>query len=329
MNRLTDHQQRTGVIGIDLGGTKLAGALFSSAGTLLEKQVAPLDRRRGSAVAELICARIASLLDTARDRNLTVSGIGVCVPGIYHSKTGRVWAPNIGGWTNYPLRREVQSAIARRNIRVEIDSDRACCILGETWRGGAKNCGNAIFLAVGTGIGAGILIDGRVLRGTHDIAGATGWLALDRPFRREYVPCGCFEHHASGEGLAKVAREIIATEKRYAGELKARPALTAQDVFAAYESGDKVARKVLEQAVEFWGMAVANLVSLFNPETIIFGGGVFGPARQFLGAIRAEARKWAQPISMRRVKLTVSKLGGDAGLHGAAYLALRRLEEKT
>ena len=98
---------------------------------------------------------------------------------------------------------------------------------------------------------------------------------------------------------------------------------SARDVFAAYERGDPVAKEVITQAVEFWGMAVANLVSLFNPEKIIFGGGVFGPAAQFLGDIYAEARKWAQPISIKQVKLQASKLGGDAGLYGAGCLALQ------
>ena len=94
-------------------------------------------------------------------------------------------------------------------------------------------------------------------------------------------------------------------------------------MFAAYDRGDPVAKEVITQAVEFWGMAVANLVSLFNPEKIIFGGGVFGPATQFLGDIYAEAKKWAQPISIKQVKLQASKLGGDAGLYGAGCLALQ------
>ena len=247
----------------------------------------------------------------ARAQRAGVSAIGVSVPGISYSKTGKVWAPNIPGWEDYPLRREIRSAVQDQTIRIAIDSDRACYILGETWRGGAKGCRNAIFLAVGTGIGAGILMDGRILRGAHDIAGAIGWLALNRPFQRKYVGCGCFEYHASGAGLAKVANELGHKE------------LTARDTFAAYDRCDPLARRVIAQAVEFWGMAVANLVSLFNPEKIIFGGGVFGPGAKLLGDIYAEAKKWAQPISIKQVKLQPSKLGGDAGLYGAGYLALQ------
>jgi glucokinase len=320
----------TAVIGLDLGGTKLAAAIFTPQGKILCKNVMPLNGRQGRAVGKLIRHELTLLLATARAEHLKITAIGASVPGISYAKTGKVWAPNIPGWDDYPLRCELTTAVRNQHIRLAIDSDRACYILGETWRGVAKGCRNAIFLAVGTGIGAGVLIDGRILRGAHDIAGAIGWLALDRPFRREYVACGCFEYHASGTGLAKVATEILA--QRLARTRSTTPRLrhsgtplfgSARDVFAAYDRGDPVAREVITQAVEFWGMAVANLVSLFNPEKIIFGGGVFGPAAQFLGDIYAEAQKWAQPISIKQVKLQASKLGGDAGLYGAGCLALQ------
>jgi glucokinase len=310
------------VIGLDLGGTKLAGALFTPKGRILCKNVVPLAGRQGQAVGDLICRQLKSLLAAARARHLNVSAIGVSVPGISYSRTGRVWAPNIPGWENYPLRRELETAVAHQRTRVVIDSDRACYILGETWRGAARGCRNAIFLAVGTGIGAGILVDGQVLRGAHDIAGAIGWLALDRPFRSEYTGCGCFEYHASGAGLAKVAKELHARHPSI--HQSTNPSLlSAQDVFAACDRRDPVAREVIAQAIEFWGMAVANLVSLFNPGKIILGGGVFGPGAKLLDDIYAEAKKWAQPISFKQVQIQASRLGGDAGLYGAGCLALQ------
>jgi glucokinase len=217
--------------------------------------------------------------------------------------------------------------LAKENIRVTIDSDRACYILGEYWKGAARGCKDAIFLAVGTGIGAGILINGEILRGANDIAGAIGWMALERPFQSQYATCGCFESHASGEGLAKVAKEFLAQDRSYSGVLRGKAELTAHDVFEAYKSSDAIAIKVLKQAVEFWGMATANLISLFNPKKIIFGGGVFGPGLQFLDVIQVEAKKWAQPISLGKVMLEGSALGGDAGLYGAAYLALKVSKE--
>jgi glucokinase len=297
-------QQRV-VIALDLGGTKLASCLFVGEGPPQQRRVTPLEQREGRAVGELITGEVRRLREAAVQLGTTVEAVGISVPGIADARTGRVWAPNIPGWDDYPLQAEVQAAVADANVRVVVDSDRAAYILGEAWQGAARGCRDAVFLAVGTGIGAGIIADGRVLHGAHGIAGAIGWMALDRPFKPEYKAYGCFETFASGEGLAKQSRMA-----------------SAQELFVAYENGDKVATDVLVLAIEYWGMAAANLVSLFNPEKIILGGGVFGPATRFLDAIAEEARRWAQPISMGRVTFEASKLGGDAGLYGAGHLAL-------
>jgi len=299
------------VIGLDLGGTKLAAAIFNHRGEILRKSVVPVGGRNGAQVCKLVTDELNKMFAAARAQGIKVRGIGVSVPGISYAKTGRVWAPNIPGWAHpggIPLRREMVDSLADKRIPMTIDSDRACYILGEAWRGAARGCRNAIFLAVGTGIGAGVLVDGEVLRGANDSAGAIGWLALDRPFRPEYKSCGCFEYHASGAGLVKISNSGCRR---------------AEEVFHDFDAGDPAARRVLSEAVELWGMAAANLVSLFNPEKIIFGGGVFGPARKLLPQILAEAVKWAQPVAMRQVKFEISKLGGDAGLYGAGCLALR------
>ncbi|MCR4437955.1 MAG: ROK family protein [bacterium] len=319
------------MLALDLGGTKLATALFTEEGQALRKDIVPLQQRSGREVGALICAQINALLEAAEDGGYLPQAIGVSVPGIYYAASGRVWAPNIPGWQEYPLLEEISSLPATSRLVVTIDSDRAAYILGETWQGAAKGCRNAIFLAVGTGIGAGILVDGHLLRGHGDVAGAIGWLALDRPYRPEYKACGCFEYYASGAGIACLARELLAREPDYRGPLRAKPAeqLTAPDVFAAFAQGDGLAIRVLDQCIAFWGMAVANLVSLFNPEQIIFGGGVFGPAVQFLERIAEEARLWAQPISITQVRLVASALGGEAGLYGAARLAWLAAGKKT
>jgi glucokinase len=309
-------------LAIDLGGTKLSLAVFSQAGDILHKHIVALEKRSGKEAGDLIAAEAKKIIATYK-----TSSTGIAVPGIYHQKTGTVWAPNIQGWEDYPLLQEMQCAV---NMPVTIDSDRACYILGESWKGNAKGCSNAIYLAVGTGIGAGIMTDGKVLRGAHDIAGAIGWLALRQPFEEKYISCGCFEHYASGEGIAKVAGEVMQKNKNYEGILKEknRTSITAHDVFAAYEKNDAIAKEVFSNCIRFWGMAVANLVSLFNPEKIILGGGVFGPAVQFISAIQQEASKWAQPISMKKVSIEASALGNDAGLYGAGFLAINRLNTK-
>ena len=312
------------VIALDLGGTKLAAALFSNNGDILVKTNCSIDKRQGTEVGTLISQTANELLDKSKEINENVSAMGICVPGIAHAKTGKVWAPNIPGWDDYPLLDELQRSINHKDLKIKIDSDRACYILGEVWKGNARGCSDAIFLSVGTGIGAGIIINNEVLRGSHDIAGAIGWMALDRPFKEKYVSCGDFEYNASGEGIAKVAKEMMNTSKNESALKKIDPEkFLAKDVFDGYENGDELSKKVISNAIECWGMAVANLVSLFNPEKIIFGGGVFGPALKFLDEIYIEAKKWAQPISIQQVSLEGSALGNDAGLYGAGLLALK------
>lgn len=313
------------VIALDLGGTKLAVALFNDNGDILFKTNHSLEKKQGKEVGQLLSATTNELLNKAELIKEDVWAIGICVPGIAHTKSGKVWAPNIPGWNDYPLLEELQRSVNNQKIKIKIDSDRACYILGEVWKGNARGCKDAIFLSVGTGIGAGILINNEVLRGSHDIAGAIGWMALDRPFNQKYIPCGDFEYNASGEGIVKVAQEMLDSDVNNKSVLKKiNPyLLSAKDIFDAYEMGDELSKKVIANAIEYWGRATANLVSLFNPEKIIFGGGVFGPALKFLDEIYVEAKKWAQPISIQHVQLQGSALGSDAGLYGAGLLALR------
>jgi len=310
-------------VGIDIGGTKISSALFDSDGNCFNHSYAEVGKTSGDAVCDIVLGAVSSQLEYSRRFNYHVGGVGLCVPGIYWSQKKTVWAPNINGWEDYPLFDKVTGFINNPDISVNIDSDRACCILGEVWKGAAMGAKNAIYMAVGTGIGIGVLINGEVLRGANDIAGATGWLALERPFNTKYTSCGCFEYSASGAGLGRKASELLTDKPDYQGNLRniSPDNITGRDVFEAFFKGDEIAKEVIINAIELWGMAVANYVSLFNPEVIILGGGVFGPAVQFIPAIYKEAKKWAQPLSVNLVKLTDSKLGTDAGLFGAGYLA--------
>lgn len=315
------------IIGIDLGGTKIAGALFCYSGKMKRKTVRLLDGAEGYAVGKMVVDIIEELIQ--KEEEESIDAVGICVPGIVYSKYDTVWAPNIPGWDNYPLKQQIAMEVSLPNLLITIESDRTCYILGETWRGAAQGCDNAIYLAVGTGIGAGILLDGRIIHGANDVVGAIGWLALNPPYTAEYDACGCFETYASGTGIGKQAYKLLKETPDYVGVLSQKPAeeITSYDVFAAYDQQDPIAVQVLDKAIEMWGMATANLVSLFNPEKIIFGGGVFGPASRFIPRIYAEACRWGQPISMKQVEYCASGLQGEAALLGAAHLALRSFHE--
>ena len=290
---------------------------------MLQKEIVPLQQRSGKAVGELICQLTQYLLSQFAQ---PVHAIGISVPGIAYADRGEVWAPNIPGWESYPIVQELKTFL-EIEIPVFLESDRSCYILGEHWKGKAQNCKHAIYMAVGTGIGVGIMIDGHILRGSQNVAGSIGWMALNQPYQAKYDACGCYEYYASGAGLARVASDLLAERPEYSGPLaRLQGAHTAQDIFFYAAEGDSIAHEVIEQAIAYWGMAVANLVSLFNPEKIILGGGIFGPGGQFLDQIREEAKKWAQPISITQVEIEVSDLGGDAGLIGAGFLALRGIK---
>lgn len=316
------------ILAIDLGGTKLAAAVFTDMGDRLSEDTLLLESRTGKVVGELIINLSKKFIQVHQRTEDPIQSIGISVPGISNEQTGTVWAPNIPGWEAYPLLREIQDNTG--NIPVVVSGDRNCYIAGEHWKGNAQNCSNAIFIAVGTGIGAGILADGKILNGANNIAGAIGWMALERPFVTAHHSSGCFESMASGPGMVLLAKRILETNKAYAGALRSTPAsqITSHDLFSAYSNRDIIAIEVLNHCIELWGMATANLVSIFNPEKIIFGGGIFGPAIQFIPAIEQEARKWAQPISMQHVSIEASALKNHAGLYGAAWQALQHTRQK-
>lgn len=317
------------VIGIDLGATKIAAAVFDTAGNFINKKSVLLGGRTGEEVGDLIVDVIEELAQRHE-----ITGAGICIPGIVYSKKETVWAPNIPGWEDFPLKKYILKALKHKDVEVFIESDRTCYILGERWRGAAKGCDNAIYLAVGSGIGGGILLDGRVIHGSNDIVGATGWMALETEYDTEWDACGCFESFASGNGIGAQARKMLQSEGVKPSPDETSPLrnkntadVIAQDVFAAYEAGDPIAVRVIGKAVRMWGKGTANLVSLFDPEKVIFGGGVFGgaPARALIPRIYEEACKWGQPISMKSVKFCATEVGNDAALLGAAYLALGML----
>jgi len=324
---MTQKETEKAVIAVDIGGTKIAGSIFSVDGQILFEENQLLGSTSGAAASDLVTGSIGSLLRIGKEKQLNITAIGISVPGIVYQSSGEVWVPNIRGWKDFPLAANIKRSLPTSSLPVRLESDRSCYILGEMWMGNARGVKNAVFVAVGTGIGAGIAIDGKVLHGANDIAGSVGWLALDRPFATKYVDCGCFEYHASGSGLVKVALEKLSRDHQTGSYLQTIPKsqISGEEIFRAYHLGDAVATEVIDEAIEYWGMTVANIVSLLNPEKIIFGGGIFGPALEFLERIRIEAAKWAQPISMSRVDVLGSALGGKAGIYGAAKIALDSL----
>jgi glucokinase len=290
------------VIAVDLGGTKLSTAVVDSQGAVTFRRKAAVDRDHPERATGQIARAIRESVDAARQAGVEVERCGLIVPGIYYAATGNVWAPNLWGHEQVPLRAELER---ETGISIVADSDRAGYVLGEQWLGVARGLKDVVFLAVGTGIGAGIVSGGHLLRGAGDIAGAVGWFALTPVWQDQYRQTGCWETEAAGPGLA---RRLGAS--------------SAEVVVAAARAGDAAALAAVHRTAQYLGMGIANLVSLLNPEMIVLGGGLMQAADLFLAEVREAMQQWAQPVSARQVRIETTRLGEDAGLLGAAKLAL-------
>jgi glucokinase len=318
---LEEHRMRTFTIGIDVGGTKISAALFTPEGEMSSRTKNPIDTSNPEKTLFQIIQIIRDLESFVEKEKAGVKAIGFAIPGIVYQSTGLVWAPNIPGWEHYPLRDNLQREIA---IPITLESDRSAYVLGEQWCGIARGLKNVVFLAVGTGIGAGIIVDGILCRGSEDIAGAVGWFALDPIFREEYAKMGCFEAEASGSAVARKAIQLIKEGESslmfelVSGNLKS---ITAKTVVEAARKSDVLATKVIGSTVKYLSMGIANIVSILNPQMIVLGGGLFQSGDFLLEPVKTEFRKWAQPIAAKNVKIELSALGEDAGLYGAGKLA--------
>ena len=282
----------------DLGGTKVAVARVDESGEVTYPLQAPTPPTGGLAVVE----SIAGLMHRLPAKGAV--GLGVGVPGLAYPD-GAVWAPNIRGWERMPLR---ELLCERLGLPVLVESDRNAFVTGEAWQGSAKGCSDVVFVAIGTGIGAGIISGGRLIRGFGELAGCAGWIAVREHFRPAYRAIGCLESHVAGPGIARAARRVFQ-----------RP-IEAREVVQRAQRGDERAREVLAKAGHDLGLALANLVDILNPQMIVIGGGVAGAGNLLLGPARATLRRWAQPLAAKQVRIRRSHLGTWAGLLGAARL---------
>jgi glucokinase len=288
------------VVAVDLGGTKLAVALVDGKGQMSKLTTLAVDTKSALAPVNQIVEAARELIGANRLK-AKVSGIGVAVPGLVR-RDGTVWAPNLKGWKRMAVAQRLKRALG---LPVIVESDRNAAVLGETWRGAARGKSDAIVVMLGTGIGAGILSGGKLVRGAHELSGCAGWMVVADLYGTEARRCGQLESLAAGPGIARAAG-----------------AINAQDVAEAARRGDPVAIRVYLEAGRLLGHGVANLVSLFDPEIVVIGGGLAKASDLFVEALRRAAQERAQPISAKLVRIVTSTLGGHANLLGVARLAV-------
>jgi glucokinase len=288
-------------LAIDLGGTKASFAVIDGEGRILARSKRPSHEGSDAAPFPALAKAAAEVVGAAGLGWADIARAGMIVPGIYDEATGLSWSPNLWGDRQVAVRDALGPLLS---VPLVIDSDRSGYVLGESWLGAARGCTDAVFLGVGTGIGAGLLCGGRVVRGAAGIAGAVGWFATDAAWTPRGT-LGCWESQAAGPALAARAG-----------------APSAEAVAAAARAGDAAARRAVAETAEALAMGVASLISALNPQVVVLGGGLMQAHDLFLDAIRRAVPRWAQPIAARQCRIEPSALGEDAGLFGAARLAL-------
>ncbi len=256
------------VIGIDMGGTKMFGAIADLGGKVLEEVEISRHRTYGEETYRRLVEQIEKLLSSPILKKRKLRGIGVGVPGVTLHKEGIVvWAPSLQ-WRNYPLKSLLSE---RYHLPITVDNDVNLAAVGELWFGAGQNTNNLVLITIGTGIGAGIVIDGALYRGSNESSGEIGYLMPGQEFLgRCYDNFGALETVASGTGIAHRAQEAL-KGKRSPEELEN---LTAEDVFEAARRGEDWARSIIASTVDYLAIAISSIAAYFDPEVIILGGGV-------------------------------------------------------
>ncbi len=309
------------ILAVDLGGTKVAAALVDRKGKVLAQKSLSVDVSSTLAPVKQI-VELAQQLAGHKVLRGRIAAMGVAVPGLVR-RDGTVWAPNLPGWKRMALARRLHQALG---VPVVVESDRNAAVLGEAWRGAARGKNDAIVVMLGTGIGAGILSGGRLVRGAHELSGCGGWMVVTDQHGPETQGVGQLESLAAGPAIASAAKKKLA--QGIGGLLEEIPveAITAHEVAEAARRGDRASIEVYLEAGRLLGYGVANLVSLFDPEIVVIGGGLAKASDLFLDALRKAMQERAQPIAAKQVRVVASRLGNKANLFGAAWAARRKVE---
>lgn len=308
-------------IGIDVGGTNIKFALVNNKGEILYSNSIPTRSEMGyEYTVNNMKQAISTLLEETNSNKTNIEGIGFGFPGQIDYKNGIVkHSTNIPGWNNVPITDIIEKEFG---IPAKIDNDVRVATLGELNYGAGKGCENLICITVGTGIGSGIVINGKIVRGASNAAGEIGHIKL---FYNDKKLCGCgdygcLEAYVSGPSIVEMANDYIrggkSTKYREMAEGEITPYIVAQ----AAMQGDGVAKQIFTIMGEYLGTGLASVVNLLNPEKIIIGGGVAGCGDLLLAPVKETLLKRAMPISANAVEIVPAQLGNNAGVIGSSLL---------
>ena len=309
-------------IGIDLGGTTLKGALVSAAGEIIEEIRTESEQQSPDALFNQLVAASISLRDSQKAEG-RVAGIGIGIPGLVNRKTNRIEVmPNLPALSEI----DITTGLSRETgLPVIIDNDANAAAYGELHVGAARGRKEVFFVTLGTGIGAGLIINGRIYRGASGFAGEFGHMTIDP----EGIECacgniGCLETIASGPNIVRRTRERLYRDRTSSLSRLAIPRdreFTAEDIAHAAREGDEMAQVMMERTGMFMGIALAAVINLLNVEMVVMGGGVMEAGDLILKPTIKETRRRAFPPSFNSCEIVIAKLGPTAGMIGAALMA--------
>ena len=308
-------------IGVDVGGTNVKVALVDTTGSIVFTDTVPTRAEMGYeyTISNMIKA-IHDVVKESKTDMKDIKGIGFGFPGQIDCDNGVVrLAPNIPGWVNIPIADIVSKEFG---VPVKVDNDVRCAALAELNYGAGKGATNMICITVGTGIGSGLIVNGKLVRGASNAAGELGHIKL----QMEGGPlCGCGDHgcleaFASGPSIVAMAEEYVRGGKSTKYRELAKNEITPYYVCEAAKQGDVVAKKIFEIIGNYIGIGLASVVNLLNPEKIVIGGGVADAGEFLFGPIKETLKKRSMPIQGEAVQVVHAELGNTAGVIGASLL---------
>ena len=310
---------KTYCFGIDVGGTSVKCGLFHTDGTLVEKWEIPTRTENNGQnilpdVAETINAKLAEKNIDKAD----VEGVGIGIPGPINSRGEAACAVNLY-WGFTPV---AQILGDLTGLKAQAGNDANVAALGEAWKGAAAGAQNIIMITLGTGVGGGIIINGKILAGSHGAGGEIGHALVVRG-EEEKCNCGnhgCLEQYASATGIVRVAGRVLAASEDDS-TLRELQNITAKDVLDAFKAGDAVAVRIMEYVGDLLGGAIAGFTTVVDPEAIVIGGGVSKAGQPLIDCIEKYYQRYAFS-SCKETPIILATLGNDAGIYGAAKMVL-------
>jgi len=321
----------TNLIGVDVGGTKVAAGLVSASGEITFQTRVPMAANDGAAGLASVISAIDAVRASAYSNSGiqgSITGIGICAPGPLDPRTGIVInPPNLPGWRNFPLAAEISR---NYSVPVRVDNDGNAAALAEALWGAGRGFRNVFCATIGTGVGTGIVFDGRIYHGRTGAAAEGGHNTID--YRGPRCGCGklgCIEALASGPAIARRASEKLAklladglghTSKilDLAGSHPDR--ITSEMIGRAYAAGDSLAKEVLQETALYLTVWLGNIVDLLEPDVMILGGGAAAVLRPFFDDIREGLPAWCVNSHCQEIPLIPAHYGADAGIAGGAAL---------